>query len=245
MKNKIKEYLDTVFADAERRASDPARLRELKEEMLGDLYDKYDHMIAGGKTPSAAYNAVIAGVGDITELLDSVAGPAPRAEREAPPAAPPLTPEERDALRKKQERGALLTSVAIAMYILCWLPLVILSELLGDLGHMIGLPVMFLMIAGATAMIVYGGMTKVKVAEVKKERGSTRDDGDEDDNDDDDDDEPRSPVYKAISGALWALTLVAYFVISKLTGAWHATWLIFLMAVALDNVIKAIFDLRR
>lgn len=244
MKTKIKEYLDTVFADAECRASDPARLRELKEEMLGDLYDKYDHMIAGGKTPSAAYNTVIAGVGDITELLDSVAGPASRAEeREAPPSAPPLTPEEREALRKKQERGALLTSVAIAMYILCWLPLVILSELLGDLGHVIGLPVMFLMIAGATAMIVYGGMTKVKVAEAKKGRAGTQD-GD-DDEDDDHDDEPRSPVYKAISGALWALTLVAYFVISKLTGAWHVTWLIFLMATALDNVIKAIFDLRR
>ncbi len=240
MKAKIKEYLDAVFADAERRASDPSRVRELKEEMLGDLYDKYDHMIENGKSPSAACNAVIAGMGDITDLLDSVVDTAPRTDAEEAPlsAEPTLTSEEREKLQKKRERAALLTSVAIAMYILCWIPLVILSEIFGDLGSMVGLPIMFLMIAGATAMIVYGSMTKTKVTEAEKER-------DDDDDDDEEDTERRFPVYKAISGALWVLTLVAYLVVSDLTGAWHMTWLLFLMAAALDNIIKAIFDLRR
>ena len=246
MKAKIKEYLDAVFADAEHRASDPSRMRELKEEMLGDLYDKYDHMIGNGKSPSAAYNAVIAGVGDITDLLDSVAGTAPRTDTEtaSPSSEPTLTPEEREKMEKKRTRAAILTSVAIAMYILCWIPLVILSELLGDLGSMVGLPIMFLMIAGATAMIVYGSMTKAKVSEKEKKRVD-RDDDDDDDDDDDGDTVGRSPVYTAISGALWALTLVAYFAVSNLTGAWHLTWLMFLMAAALDNIIKAVFDLRR
>jgi hypothetical protein len=254
MKAKIKEYLDAVFADAEHRASDPSRMRELKEEMLGDLYDKYDHMIENGKTPSAAYNAVVAGVGDITPLLDSVAGASVASDgTETPPHSKErgLTPEEEAARRKKRERGALLTSIAVAMYILCWVPLAVLSEVLGDRGGtMIGLPVMFLMIAGATAMIIYRNMTKVTSSAVKREDGDESDHGDDDDDDDDDDNDDdddcgRSPEYKAVSGILWALTLVAYFLISRYTGAWHVTWLIFLMAVALDNVVKAIFDLRR
>ena len=248
VKYRIKEYLDAVFEDAERRASDPARLRELKEEMLGDLYDKYDHMIENGKTPSAAYNAVVAGVGDISTLLDSVAGASVASNgTETPPHSKErgLTPEEEEARRKKRERGALLTSIAVAMYILCWVPLAVLSEVLGDRGGtMIGLPVLFLMIAGATAMIIYRNMTKVTSSAVKREDGDESNHDDDDDNDDDDDC-GRSPVYKAVSGILWALTLVAYFLLSRYTGAWHVTWLIFLMATALDNAIKAIFDLRR
>ena len=54
-----------------------------------------------------------------------------------------------------------------------------------------------------------------------------------------------SPVYKAISGALWVLTFVVYFLASFETGAWHMTWLLFLISTAIDNIIKAIFDLRR
>jgi hypothetical protein len=61
------------------------------------------------------------------------------------------------------------------------------------------------------------------------------------------DDEPkgsRGKVYKSISGALWSLTVVAYLAVSFLTQGWSFTWLIFLLAVAVDNIIKAIFDIR-
>ena len=34
MKVKLREYIDTIFADAERRAPYNQRVRELKEEML-------------------------------------------------------------------------------------------------------------------------------------------------------------------------------------------------------------------
>lgn len=253
MKHRIKEYLDTVFADAERRAPDSVRLRDLKEELLGDLYDKYDHMIEGGRSPSAAYNAVIAGMGDISPLLEGVSGEAEPLGDTAKPAAPPrLSPEERRDQLKRRERAALLTSIAVAMYILCWVPMVILEALVGNLGGVIGLPVMFLMIAAATAMIIYGSMTKSRTRRASELAGdadaSNEDDDEDNDEDDDEKDEgrsARSPVYKAISSALWLLTVVAYFVISKQTGAWNITWVLLLMASALDNIIKAAFDLRR
>ena len=101
-------------------------------------------------------------------------------------------------------------------------------------------------------MLIYNSMTKPKF-------GPTVVNWDKDDDDDDDDDDEkagkhppvqpirprRSPVYKAISGALFVLVLCGYLLVSFATGAWHITWLIFLMYAALDNVIKAIFDLRR
>jgi Flp pilus assembly protein TadB len=159
----------------------------------------------------------------------------------------PLNAEELETVRRYKSRSAVITAVAVAMYILCWLPLVILSTILGDLGSTIGLPIMFGMIAAATCMLIYNGMTKPKFG------GNVEDWDDDDDDDDDDEDEDvrrgcrpaRSPAYKAISGVLWMLTVCVYFLVSFASGAWHITWLIFLIATALDNVIKAIFDLRR
>lgn len=254
MKTKLREYIDTIFADAERRAPYNERVRELKEEMLQNLNDRYDDLIAKGKTPAAAYNIAVAGVGDISELLDSVVGNnAPKSETHTAPSPKsgkrPLTAEEQETVRRYRERSAIRMTVAVAMYILCWLPVAVLSSFLGSFGSTIGLVAMFGMIAAATGLIIYNAMTKPKF-------GPTVEDWDKDDDDDDDDDDekvkktsdgrpPRSPVYKAVSGALFALMLCAYLLISFATHAWYITWIIFLMYAALDNIIKAIFDLRR
>ena len=62
MKNKIKDYIDLIFADA----PDCARTREMKEEMYANVCDRYDDLIREGKSEAAAYNASIAGIGDIS-----------------------------------------------------------------------------------------------------------------------------------------------------------------------------------
>ncbi len=262
MKTKLKEYIDTIFADAERRAPYNQRVRELKEEMLQNLNDRYDDLVAKGKTPAAAYNIAVAGVGDVSELLDSVVGDTqgsagPSAAAETPPPKPskrPLTPEEQETVRRYKEKSAIIMTASVAMYILCWLPMVILSQILGDFGSTVGLTIMFVMIAVATCLIIYNSMTKPKFG-ANVENWDKDDDDEDDDDDDDDEDEDenrvksarprRSPVYKGISGALFALTLCGYLLVSFATGAWHITWMIFLMYAALDNIIKAIFDLRR
>ena len=269
MKQKLREYIDLVFADAEKRAPGNQRVADLKEEILQNLYEKYDDLIANGKSPAAAYNAAVAGVGDISGLLDAVSGGGSDSRpetvsrdsgggsgqtREEPPKRPRfLTAEEREAEQKYRKKAAVLRSVATALYILCWVPLVVLGVVLDDVGGAIGLALMFLMIAGATAMNVYRNASRPDFVEDPDKRG---DDGDGDDDGDDDDNHDadggsrkgrprRSPVYGAVSGALWALTLCAYLLVSFLTGAWYITWMIFLIAATVDNIIKAIFDLRR
>lgn len=53
----------------------------------------------------------------------------------------------------------------------------------------------------------------------------------------------RRTLFKSINRALWLLIVVIYFLISFGTGAWHITWLTFLIGAALENIIRAVFDL--
>ena len=244
MKAKLKDYIEIIFTDAPQTY----RAHELKEEMYTDLCEKYDDLVAEGKTPAAAYHAVISGVGDIGELIEELkkeagmgASEPVREKADEPKRARFYTPEEREIMRKYKNRCAVMSAVAVAMYILCWLPLVLLSILFdnSDVGGVVGLVVMFVMIAAATALFIIQGMTKPEFMREKVK-----------DDEDDDDDTPKNkkgekhPVYKAISGALWCLTVVVYLGVSFLSGAWHITWLIFLIATAIDNIIKACFELR-
>lgn len=241
MKAKLKEYMDTIFADAEKKAPDSQRLWELKEEMLRNLYDRYDDLLAGGKSPAAAYNAAVAGVGDVTELLDAVVGESDTDAESAPSKqkkTASMTPEEVQRVKAYKKRSAILTAAAVSMYIVCWLPMTIIGALTdSDIGGAIGLAIMFLMIAGATAILIYTDMNKPKGME-------SDDDADDDEADDDDDDgrHSTSPACKVISAFLWPLTICAYLLISFKTQDWHITWVIFPIAAALEGAIKALFD---
>lgn len=245
MKAKLHEYIDTIFADAERRAPHSKQLAELKEEMFQNLNDKYDDLIASGKTPAAAYNIAIAGVGDVSDLLDSVVGAADKNEavglshgKSRTTSKAPLTPEQEEELRRYRSRSAILTAISIAMYILCIVPPIIFQD------DIFGPVLMFAMIAIATALIIFNNMSKPKFAGRVDRKDD--DDDDEDENDGNNHNRPRrSPVYKAISAALWTLGVCAYLLVSFVTGYWHITWMIFLILAAIDNIIKAIFDIRR
>lgn len=45
-----------------------------------------------------------------------------------------------------------------------------------------------------------------------------------------------------VSGALWTATVGFYFVLSFASGAWHITWIMFLIAAALNNVLRAFLN---
>lgn len=74
MREKLNEHIRVLFADAERRSPGNPRLAELKEELLLNTQEKYDHLVATGRTPEAAYLAAINGIGDIEGLLNDVIG---------------------------------------------------------------------------------------------------------------------------------------------------------------------------
>lgn len=221
MEDKLRAYMDHLFRDVKPTRSSV----ELKEEIIQNLVDKYHDMLAEGKTPEAAYNIAVASVGDTDELLSAL-----HQDRGNPNS---VTLED---IEKGRRKSALLTAIAVMMYIVSILPPLILSEFrtMDNLGPVL----MFLIIAAATGILIYNNMSKPRyrklddsiVEEFKEWQEQT---------------DSSRRAMKAISSAMWSIITVLYFVISFNTLAWHITWVIFLIGGAIDGIIKAVFELRK
>lgn len=221
MEDKLRAYMDHLF----RNVKPTRKSVELKEEILQNLVDKYQDLISEGKTEEAAYNISIAGIGDMDELLVGIQQDQTQVQ--------PVRTEEFEKGRKK---SAVLVAVAVMLYITCVLPPILLSNTW--LGDNIAPAMMFVMIGIATALLIYNNLSKPRyykaddsmVEEFKEWQMRT-------------DSERRA--FKAISAALWSLIVVVYILISFWTNDWHITWVIFLIGVALEGIMKAIFELRK
>jgi hypothetical protein len=51
-------------------------------------------------------------------------------------------------------------------------------------------------------------------------------------------------VRRQITGAVWSIAVVLYFVISFTFGIWHVSWVIFIIAIAVDQLIRAFMSLK-
>ena len=222
MENKLRAYMDHLFRDVK-----PTRKSvELKEEILQNLVDKYHDMIAEGRTPEAAYNIAVASIGDMDELLAGLHG-APSSES---------LPATKEALDNGRRKSAVLISVAVMMYIMSVLPPILLSDTVFE--NKLAPALMFIMIAVATALLIYNNLTKPRyqrtddsiVEEFKEWQEQT---------------DSSRRAMRALSSALWAVIVVIYIVVSFWTMAWHITWVIFLIGVAVEGILKAIFELKK
>jgi len=225
MEDKLRRYVDDLFAGT----TPTRRAVELKEEMIQNLHDKYSDLISEGKSSEAAYNIAIAGIGDISGLLGEL-------ERDTAPRVPDEA--YMAEVEYSQRKSALLTAVAVMMYILCVLPLIIMS--MAGFAHnaSIGVPVMFLMIAGATGLLIYNSMTKrtsVRAAEsmVEEFREWQSDEKD------------RRSLRKALSSALWSIVVASYLIVSFWTGAWGITWIIFILGAVLESLMNVFFTMKK
>ncbi|MCE5234665.1 MAG: permease prefix domain 1-containing protein [Clostridiaceae bacterium] len=216
MEAKLRAYVETLFEQAPKTR----KAYELKEEMISNLVEKYHDLRDEGKSEDIAYNIVVSGIGDTSELIAGLSEPISA-----------LTPEE----LKKKNLYAGLTALAVALYILSIIPLIMLSV---SGMEILGLAIMLCMVAGATGLIIFTSMTKPKyhktedtMVEDFKEWKYTKDN--------------RGEVQKSVNSAIGMLTVVAYIVISFSTGAWHITWVIFLIGLAVKQVVRALFQLKK
>ena len=221
----LRRYVDSLFKDA----TPTKKSVELKEEMIQNLQDKYNDLISEGKTNEAAYNIAVAGIGDISGLLNEL-------EKDTMP----YEYDETFILKveKARTKSAMLTAIAVMMYILCVLPLIIMSMVGFAYSDQIGVPLMFLMIAGATGLLIYNGMTQPKY-------GKQQDTVVEEFREWQSDEKERKSLRKAISSAMWSLIVVVYIVVSFWTGAWFITWIIFIMGAAVESLINVFFSIRK
>lgn len=209
MNEKLRRYIDDLFANA------PSTVRavELKEELFQNLTDKYNDLLAEGKSEESAYNIAIASIGDVDSLITGLAG------------------EKRTVSEKSRKRTAIFVAIAISLYILCPVPVILLQNEVGVLG-------LFLFVAVATALLIYNGVTRERyvkaddtmVEDFKAWKQHSK---------------QKNKAVDAIIGSFWLIAVCVYFVVSFMTGAWHITWLIFLIAAALASMIRGLFMLKQ
>ena len=133
MNEQLRQYLDSLFADAPQTM----RMVELKEEILQNLCDKYNDLISEGKDPEAAYNIAVASVGDVRALIREQADAGVSAEERA----------------RAQQRSALLVAAAVMLYIMAVIPVILFH------GN-VGVVIMFVFAALATGLLIYNSATR-------------------------------------------------------------------------------------
>lgn len=202
MRDQLIQYVSLLFAGAE-------NCEDTKQEILQNTLDRYDDLIAEGKPEEAAYRLAIISIGDINEILgqkDAVLPAVTVAEAQT----------ETDTAFKK-----LLRAIAVGLYILCPLPLIVLSELGMDTFGLCGL---LCFVAVATVLMILGSKKGDKPSH----------------SDNDDEDKPKSELGKSVSRLIWAIGLAVYLILSFLTGAWHITWVIFPILGAINALVCAL-----
>ena len=200
MREQLIQYVSLLFAGAE-------NCEDTRQEILQNTLDRYDDLIAQGKSEEAAYRLAITGIGDINEILG-------RKDTVLP--AMPVERVETDTAFKK-----LLRAIAVGLYILCPLPLIVLSELGMDTFGLCGL---LCFVAVATVLMILGSKKSDEPSHA----------------DQDDEAKPKSELGKSVSSLIWAVGLAVYLILSFLTMAWHITWVIFPILGAVNALVCAL-----
>lgn len=215
MNNKIKNYIDVLFADVPRSR----RAAELKEEMAANMSERFDDYIKEGKSENQAYSLTVSGMGDIDDLLREVM-PDEDFRRQA------------DYYRKRNARN---TGIGVSLYIL-GAAIVVGSALFeSDKIAIIGVFVLLLLAAVATGLIVYSHMsTPLEYKDydnddrrLKKEIASSND-----------------KVMVAVKSIYWPAVTAIYLCVSFFTFRWDISWIIWPIAAIIFSIFKTVMMLR-
>lgn len=216
MINKLVNYVEQLFETAPKTN----RVSDLKDELKANLIEKYNDLLVKGKSEEEAYNTVIAGIGDINELVAQMEG----------------SDADKYDIEKERNRSALLLTAAVILYILSVVP-VISSGMLSQVNPQLGVVMMFVFIAFATGLLVYRSASSPQyikaddtLVEEFKEWKSQR--------------TQKDSARKAISSAYWTFIVAIYFIVSFWLGIWGYSWIIFIIGAAIHQVINAIYELR-
>lgn len=216
MNQKLESYLDGLFSGVPRTQA----ARELRDELAGNMQERYDDYLQEGRSESEAYSLTVASTGDVDEMIAAV------------------MPDEafRQEARAYRRRNARNTAIAVALYIL-GAAVVVGSSLFEEGARQIQAVVALLVLAaGATALLIYTHMsTPVEFKtqdedEDRWERELRR--------------IPGGERFKMLLSVYWSVVTAGYLLVSFLSGAWHVTWLVWPLAAILASILRVIFLMR-
>ncbi len=213
MREQLTQYVSLLFAGT-------TDCDDVRQEILQNTLDRYDDLIAQGKTPEAAYRLAIAGIGDIGEILGG--GASQNTYGSGEPYRPEDPLGEGDSYVKK-----ILRTVAVALFILCPVPILVLCEMGMDA---LGICGTLTFVAAGTVLMILGKKSPVEsrqTHQAQREKHFS----------------PTGELHKSVKNLVSAIGLALYFIISFATGAWYITWVIFLLIPAIQGLAVACLDL--
>jgi len=216
MHDKLRTHVEELFYSAPKTR----KVNELKEEILANLIDRYNDFIDAGKSEIEAFNNAISGIGDVEELI--------------------ITLNENNVfdyakMEKERQKFAFMISISVALYVIS-VTFVILFDTLG-LNTNIAACIMLLIDAFATGLIIYSMMTRPKyikkddtmVEDFKEWKHQTSD---------------KEIMVKSIKSIYWPIVISLYLLVSFVFGLWAYSWIIFIIGIAVFNIIKLVFELK-
>lgn len=215
MNEKIRIHVNELFTEA----PNTKKANDLKDEIISNAIDKYNDLIKEGKTEKEAYDNVIKEIGDVDELIKELVE------------ENPINRQNTDETRKKT---ALTVSISVGLYILSLICVIVLDEL--QMPDFIVASTFFVTMGIPTCLLIYYFMSKPKyskyddtmVEEFKEWKGKK---------------DNNKEIKKAINSILWTLTVIIYLLISFIFGIWYISWILFLIAVLIENIITLMFKL--
>lgn len=217
MYERLRARVDGLFENAPKTR----RANDLKEELMANLIDKYNDLIAADKTEDEAINISIAGIGDVDELIAGLK------EQNV------LSHEQ---VQKERQKTALIISVSVGLYIMSVVVLILLTEVF-NINDEIAVCVMLTIDAIATCLIIYHNVSRPRyrkaddsMVEEFKEWKSTN--------------TQKNNILKSIRSILWTLITAIYLLVSFLFGIWAYSWIIFIIGAAIEKIITLAFQLK-
>ncbi len=210
MIQKIRTYIQQAFVGVPQTK----RSIELQEEIISNLIDKFNDQLKNGKTEEEAYQSVIVSVGDLSELTEGLK------ERHT------LSP----VSSKERKHSATIKAIAVILYILSPFALIFVSSFAQGQTALL---TMFSFIAIATGLLVYNSSIKpdyikeeeTMVEEFKEWKAKRS---------------KKNEAYRLLNSAYWLLVVVTYLYVSYTYFSWHYSWIIFIIALAIQRIVKAI-----
>ncbi len=222
MKEKLKDYLDTVFAGSAKTQKND----ELKEEILANLYDKYDSFIANGASPDEAYRKTISSIGDLSSLFEDL-------DKESLKNESSSHFEEKGSPQKPKTKAvdifsSILWPVTVVLYF-------IISFATGA-WYITWIIFIMATIASRIVETLYGP-SETKLKEEQEEKAKEEEERKK---------KEKKPKFLSVfSAILWPLTVLVYLGTSFLTGAWHITWILFITSILIEGIVEAIYTLAK
>ena len=139
MREQLIQYVNLLFAGND-------DVEDIKQEILQNTLDRYDDLIARGRTPEEAYRQAIAGIGDVNEIINGKAAPDFVEENREPVYAP--MPEFEGTAPAVSR---MMRAIAIFLYIISPVPLFLFSI---TNWTEVGLCCLLVIVAAATALLI-------------------------------------------------------------------------------------------